>query len=78
MRIRIVNGRVSAEAETAQDIQALLSYASKTPRAIRKGGKHKKKCPKCGTRVKYLDSHDTVMHGKGRLLGSVRGDLAKA
>ena len=76
MRVKIIAGRITAEAETAEDMQTILAYAKNTPTGVQAGRKHKKACPKCGKRVKYMEAHNTVMHGAGRLLGAVRGDMA--
>lgn len=74
MRVRITGGKITAEPETAEDMTALLAYMENGRTVSRL---HKKACPKYGKRVKHMESHTTIMHGKGRMLGAVRGDMAK-
>jgi len=83
MIVKTVNGKIIAEAESVQDARELLAYTEKKrvgrPRKETKAkpkAKHKRACPICGKRVKYMASHNTVMHGKGRLLGAKYGDMA--
>lgn len=78
------SGKVTAESETLQEGRTLLSLSKwwtndtkKVEKTLKEVKIYKKGCPKCGKRVKYMESHNTVMHGEGRLLGAVRGDLAK-
>ena len=73
MKIRVLDGRMTAEAENEADIIALLELKTG---AKPSGQKYKKACLRCGKRVKYLETHIQVMHGKGRLLGAVRGEVA--
>jgi hypothetical protein len=74
MKVTTMNGRVMAEAETIEDIKTLLSFSKPVAHKPVRG---KYECPKCGKYVKYLGNHDRVMHGEGRLLGAVHGDIAR-
>ncbi len=83
MKLELKAGVLTATAETVADLKTLiaLTEGARMPRAT--GGRHKvfnvykKPCVLCGKRVKYMEAHTKVMHGKGRLLGAVRGDMAK-
>lgn len=67
MKIKIVSGRMTAEAETAEDMQILLGYAGKPvlggkkPRKARKR-MYAKPCPICGKRKKLMASHMRLAH----------------
>lgn len=87
MRIETINGVLTASAESVSDIKTLLHLTAtgnimpKKKQAGAKKGKwvrtaYKMPCAKCGKRVHYMQMHDTVMHGEGRLLGAVHGDMA--
>ena len=68
MKVKIIAGRLTAEAESAEDMKALLAYAGTAtlaaPRAkgARTGKKQKKVCAICGKRVKYMYEHTTRQH----------------
>ncbi len=79
MIVKIINGKTTAEAETVSEIRLLLSYmkmVEKRKAKYKKSSIEKVPCPKCGKKVKYLNMHEKVMHGEGRLLGSVYGEIA--
>ena len=77
MIVKTISGQLHAIAESVDDVRRLLALTRETKAKTSTPAKlYKKTCPVCGKRVKYLDVHNKVMHGEGRLLGSVHGDLA--
>ena len=55
-------GKVVAEAESVQDVRALLGLSVKKDPAIPAKAKVKTSCPECGKRVKQLRAHIAYNH----------------
>lgn len=69
MKVTIIDNRVTATAETWQDIEILMTYIylpTKVKRTYTKhnGTKHKKECPVCHKMYKGLKLHTYKKHNK--------------
>lgn len=65
MKVKIIAGRLTAEAESAEDMKALLAYAgtvtatATAPRRVhgKVTRRYKVACPTCGKRVRFIEKH---------------------
>lgn len=63
MQYTTVQGKLTATAESVEDIRALLALQGRTEakKAVAKQ-EYKKACALCGKRVKYIQAHTKKMH----------------
>ncbi len=61
MRVRIEGGKITAEAESASDITALLAFSKtrepKAEKAEHRGKSRARKCRVCGKQYRYPKAH---------------------